>query len=154
MRDLTVQGSNGVLDEEDTRKIQSEVTELKKQIISQANTTYSGNYIFSGKNTDKKLLNTDGEYIAVLDTNESANPPVTDLKDLIDKHTIEFQVGVGECLNINTLGIDLFEISEDIPESGQLAGIISLVEEIEDLLENGDETGELTDKLGIIDKYR
>jgi len=62
VRDLTVQGSNGVLTDEETQKIKSEVSQLKEQIISQANTTYSGNYIFSGKNTDTKLMNKDGAY--------------------------------------------------------------------------------------------
>lgn len=148
LRDLTVQGANGVLGKEDTQKIQSEVAELKKQIISQANTTYSGNYIFSGKNTDKELLNAEGRY-ADLD----AAKPDTPIVDLIDNHTIKFQVGIGEQLSINTLGADLFEIDENTPGAGKPAGIIELIEEMENILENGNETGELSNKLDIIDKY-
>ncbi|MBU5676657.1 flagellar hook-associated protein FlgL [Alkaliphilus sp. MSJ-5] len=144
LRDLTEQAANGVLTDEETKKIKSEVAELKQQIISQGNTAYSGNYIFSGKNTDTKLFDENGNYTMGLD---AARPGVTDL------HTIKFQIGVGETININTLGTSLFEIDPTAPGGGNKAGIITLVEDIEDLLEDGNSTKELTDKLGEIDKY-
>lgn len=100
LRDLMVQGANGPLTTEETTKIQAEVAEIKKQIISMGNTTYSGNYIFSGKNTDQKLFKEDGTYAIniaqFLDTN------------IVD-HRINYEVGVGEHIPINTVGTSLFE---------------------------------------------
>jgi len=148
LRDLTVQGSNGVLTEEETKKIKSEVSQLKEQIISQANTTYSGNYIFSGKNTDTKLFDENGNYTVGLD----AAKPGVPVSDLLNNHTIKFQVGIGENININTLGVSLFEIGETTPGAGNPAGIMGLIEQIEKDLEDG-KTEELTNKLGTLDKF-
>lgn len=144
IRDLTVQASNGVLTEEETQKIKSEVSQLKEQIISQANTSYSGNFLFSGKNTDKKFLNEDGTYSGEIDPSQL--DPATK-----DNHTIEYQVGIGERININTLGLDLFEVDDVAKNGGDTPGIIALVEEIEDLLEDGTEG--LTEKLDDIDGF-
>lgn len=143
LRDLTEQGANGVLTDEETKKIKSEVAELKQQIISQGNTAYSGNYIFSGKNTDTKLFDENGNYTMGLD---AAKPGVTDV------HTIKFQIGVGETININTLGTSLFEIGTTAPGEGNKAGIITLVEKIEGLLDSGN-TAALTNELDTIDKH-
>lgn len=103
LRDLMVQGANGVLTSEETKKIQSEVAEIKKQIINVANTTYSGNYIFSGKNTDKKLLGTDGSY--EVDMAQFLDPSIVD-------HRINYEVGIGEYIPINTVGASLFEAAD------------------------------------------
>ncbi|SDJ91126.1 flagellar hook-associated protein FlgL [Natronincola ferrireducens] len=100
LREITVQAANGVLTEEETRKIQEEVKEIKQQIINLGNTTYAGKYIFSGKNTDKPLFDHFGNYN--IDQFDARNP------NLID-HRIQYEVGVGELIEINTLGIDLFE---------------------------------------------
>jgi len=143
LRDLTEQAANGVLTDEETKKIKSEVAELKQQIISQGNTAYSGNYIFSGKNTDTKLFDENGNYTSGLNAAESS---------VADKHIIKFQIGVGETININTLGTSLFEIGTTAPGGGAQAGIIADIEEIEGLLDSGD-TAALTNKLGTIDQY-
>ncbi len=103
LRDLMIQGANGVLTTEETIKIQNEVAEIKNQIISQANTTYSGDYIFSGKKTNEKLLTPDGSYnidiMQFLDSN------------IVD-HRINYEVGVGEYIPINTVGTSLFEVAD------------------------------------------
>ncbi|MFW5648199.1 MAG: flagellar hook-associated protein FlgL [Candidatus Alkaliphilus sp. MAG34] len=98
--DLAVQGANGVYTPEDMIKIQKEITEIKNQLISCANTTYSGDYIFSGKNTDEKLLNSDGSYN--VNIMQFLDPNIVD-------HRINYEVGVGEYIPINTVGTTLFE---------------------------------------------
>ncbi|HZK57325.1 MAG TPA: flagellar hook-associated protein FlgL [Clostridia bacterium] len=98
--DLAVQGANGVYTPEDMIKIQKEIAEIKNQIISCANTTYSGDYIFSGKNTDEKLLKPDGSYN--VDVMQFLDPNIVD-------HRINYEVGVGEYIPINTVGTTLFE---------------------------------------------
>lgn len=103
LRDLMVQGANGVLTQEEMIKVRNEVAEIKNQIISLANTTYSGDYIFSGKKTNEKLLNQDGSYnvdvMQFLDAN------------IID-HRINYEVGVGEYIPVNTVGTTLFEAAD------------------------------------------
>ncbi|QUH19021.1 flagellar hook-associated protein FlgL [Alkaliphilus sp. B6464] len=148
LRELTGQAANGVLTKEETQKIKSEVAELKQQIISQGNTAYSGNYIFSGKNTDTKLFAPDGSYTTGLDAARPSDP----ISDLLNEHTIKFQIGVGETINVNTLGVSLFEMGTTVPGAGVKASIITDIEEIERLLDSGN-TAELTNKLGTIDKY-
>ncbi|AOY75643.1 flagellar hook-associated protein FlgL [Clostridium formicaceticum] len=100
LRELMVQGSNGVLTEEETRKIQGEIKEIKQQIISLGNTTYAGKYVFSGKRTDTPLFDHYGNYN--IDLFDAKNPNLVD-------HRIQYEVGVGELIDVNTLGIDLFE---------------------------------------------
>lgn len=62
MRDLAVQAANGTNTPSDTEKISSEISELRKELIGQANSTYAGRYIFSGYKTDSKLMNDDATY--------------------------------------------------------------------------------------------
>lgn len=113
LRDLMVQGANGVLTTEEMIKVRNEVVEIKNQVINLANTTYSGDYIFSGKKTDKKLLDSDGNYnVKVMQFLESS---------IVD-HRINYEVGVGEYIPINTVGITLFEVADltmsvELPEA-------------------------------------
>jgi flagellar hook-associated protein 3 FlgL len=60
VRELTTQASNGVLTPEDTMKIESEIKQIKEQIVKISNDTYVGRHIFSGYETDKPYLNENG----------------------------------------------------------------------------------------------
>ena len=62
IRELAVQGANGILKNEDTQKIAQEIKELKNHLIQIGNDTYLGRHIFTGYQTDKKLLNDYGSY--------------------------------------------------------------------------------------------
>ena len=62
IRELAVQGANGILKSEDTQKIAQEIKELKNHLIQIGNDTYLGRHIFTGYQTDKKLLNDYGSY--------------------------------------------------------------------------------------------
>lgn len=146
LRELTVQAANGALTEKETQKIKNEVSQIKEQIISQANTSYSGNYIFSGKNTDEKLLNDDGTY------NTSIDPKQLD-STTKEEHLIEYEVGISEKMNINTIGIDVFEINHPVTISGgDKAGIVGFIEDMELELEVGDSKA-LSDRLEGLDQY-
>ncbi|KAB3539674.1 flagellar hook-associated protein FlgL [Alkaliphilus pronyensis] len=156
LRELTVQASNGVLSEDDTRKIKGEVEEIKAQIISLGNTTYSGKYIFSGKKTDEPLFefNNDplvDEYEYNVDLAERKDPATVDDK-------MQFEVGVNETIEINTLGLEVFDIiapdaaGDREVTDGTEPGIITMINQVIDNLENGDEAG-LTADIEEIDKY-
>lgn len=92
-RELTVQGANGTNTASDTQKIESEVVQLKQQMIQLGNASYAGRYIFSGYKTDKKLLDeATGMFAINVDNTEN----------------IKFEIGIGDDININVLGGDLF----------------------------------------------
>ena len=92
-RELAVQGANGPLGQDDTNKIKAEVEQLRTQLIHLANTTYAGRYIFSGYKTDKPLIDESTGDFAI---------------DVSNSEAIKFEIGVGDDININVTGGDLF----------------------------------------------
>ena len=92
MKEITNQAANGTNTDEDLLKIREEANELRSQLISLGNATYAGRYIFSGYKTDMPLLNDDGTYNINVDTEEK----------------IRFEIGIGDDININVPGSDLF----------------------------------------------
>lgn len=102
VRELMVQGANGSNTQEELQKIADEVRQLKKQIILDGNATYAGRYIFSSYETNSRLFNEDGTY----------NIDVTQYK-LDNKPVSQFQVSVGEEMNTNTNGLELFGVIEE-----------------------------------------
>ncbi|WP_265445729.1 flagellar hook-associated protein FlgL [Acetivibrio straminisolvens] len=105
-RELAVQASSGTATEEDTRKIQQEVEQLRNQLIKLGNSTYAGRYIFSGFKTNTKLLNDDGTFAI----------------DVANTEEIIYQIGISDNININVTGGDLFNAGSDAtaPLKGKL----------------------------------
>ncbi|MCX7772881.1 MAG: flagellar hook-associated protein FlgL [Clostridia bacterium] len=92
LKEITVQAANGTNTAEDLTKIESEASQLKKQLIHLGNATYAGRYIFSGYKTDKPLMDDNGVFtINVTNTEE-----------------IKFEIGIGDDINVNVPGSDLF----------------------------------------------
>ena len=101
IRELAVQGANGILKSEDTQKIAQEIKELKNHLIQIGNDTYLGRHIFTGYQTDKKLLNDDGSY------NAGANPGEIDFATLKDE-IIQYKVGDSQHIDVNITGDRVF----------------------------------------------
>lgn len=98
-RELAVDAANGgVKTPEDVRKTKEEIEQLKHQLVHIGNSTYSGRYIFSGYKTDKKLLNDDGTFAIDVDTG---------------REVINFEISIGDNINVNVLGGDLFNNGGD-----------------------------------------
>ena len=92
-RELAVQGANGTTTPDDTAKIEQEVIQLRRQIIHLGNSTYSGRYIFSGYKTDMPLFDeVTGKFNIDVSLDES----------------IRYEIGIGDSININITGGDLF----------------------------------------------
>lgn len=91
---LTVDAANGTKTPEDLLKIKEEIDQLKDHIIQIANTTYAGRHIFSGYKTDEPLLDEYGKYNIDLNMDE----------------VFEYNVGVSERVNVNTVGIKVFGV--------------------------------------------
>ncbi len=92
MRYLTGDASNGTKTPDDLLKIREEAAQLKEQLINLGNTTYAGRYIFSGYKTDKPLLDKDGNFNI----------------DISNTEQINFEIGIGDDINVNVPGSDLF----------------------------------------------
>ncbi len=101
-RELAVQGANETNTSEERENIAKEIRQLKEHIIGNANKTFAGKHIFSSFQTDEKLLNDDGTF----------NINITQ-KELIEKPTTTYEVGVGETMEVSTNGVQLFGAIED-----------------------------------------
>ncbi len=96
IRELSVQGANGILKDEDTQKVAQEIKELRNHLIQVGNDTYMGRHIFSGFQTNKKLLGTSGDY----DTSPPNNLDLTALPTEL----IEYKVGDSQRVTVNVTG--------------------------------------------------
>ncbi|MGB3367548.1 MAG: flagellar hook-associated protein FlgL, partial [Acidaminobacteraceae bacterium] len=96
-REAAVKAANGTNTDEDVEKIASELEQLKKQIIMDGNFSFAGRYVFSGYHTEEKLFNEDGTYAVGLTDVDIKSPPIK-----------QYQIGVGEDIQISTNGLDLF----------------------------------------------
>ena len=101
IRELAVQGANGILKSEDTQKIAQEIKELKNHLIQIGNDTYLGRHIFTGYKTDVRLLNDDGSY------NAGTNPDEIDFATLKDE-IIQYKVGDSQHIDVNITGDRVF----------------------------------------------
>ena len=124
IRELAVQGANGILKQEDTQKVAQEIKELKNHLIQVGNDTYMGRQIFTGFKTDKKLLNEDGTYTSDMDFNPVVIP--TNPSNL-NSELIEYKVGDSQTLSVNITG-------DRIYGAIQVSGQPKLFDDIDKLL--------------------
>lgn len=137
-RELAVQTANGTLTQDETQKVRQEIVQLKNQIIHMGNATYAGRYIFSGFKTNTKFLNDDGTFAI----------------DVSNSEMIKYEIGIGDDININVPGGDLFnadtaatsgntgKLIDDFNvfiaalDAGDNAAISNIIAEIDDDLNN------------------
>lgn len=94
-KELATRIANGTFSEADGKSAKQEVDQMKEQLIKLANTTYGGKYVFSGFQTNKPLLDADGNYNIAYDTG-------------VNKEKMTFEVGIGDTISVNTLGYEVF----------------------------------------------
>ncbi len=122
--ELSTQAANvGTMGKEDRDAIKVEMEQLKKEIVSLANTQYNGRYIFSGYKTDTPLLNDDGTYKANVVTQGE------------DKEAINYNIGFGSKIQVNTLGPEVFGAAS---EEGGKSGIIANIDDLISAMDNAD----------------
>jgi len=96
IREITVQGASGVLQDDDKAKISQEIGQLREHLINVSNQTYTGRHIFSGYRSDLPFANSDGTY------NEKANALG------VGYQFIEYKVGVSQNIQVNYTGDRVF----------------------------------------------
>lgn len=132
VRELAVQAGNETNTPEDLDKIKQEMGQLKVQMVHLANTTYAGRYIFSGFKTDKALMDDNGVF----------------LMDISNSEQIHFEIGIGDDININVTGSDLFNNGTDAA-AGEMSGLLDTLNNIIAALEAGDNgaVGNMLDRI-------
>ena len=121
--ELAVDAANGTRGDEEREAIATEINQLRSEIVSIANTKYNGRYIFSGFETEKTLLNDDGTY----------NMDVT--TSGISKEAINYSIGFGSSIQVNTLGPDVFGGKG---EMGEKAGVRANIDNLLNAMKNGE----------------
>ena len=134
VRELTVDLGNGTDNPSDMDKARIEIEQLKIQMTHLANTTYSGRYIFSGFKTDKPLMDENGIFRINVSNTEQ----------------IFYEIGVGDDININVTGNDLFQDGSSSAAEGTKSSLIETFDQLIAALESGDEKA-VGDMLGRID---
>lgn len=122
MREITVQAANGTNTTEDMEKIKEEAAQLRDQLINLGNATYAGRYIFSGYKTDKPLLNKDGTFNI----------------DVANSEQIKFEIGIGDDINVNVPGSDLFNSGLPATEGTTKSSFVDTFDQIIAAMQNGD----------------
>jgi flagellar hook-associated protein 3 FlgL len=132
VRELAVQSGNETNTPDDLDKIRQEMEQLRIQMIHLANTTYAGRYIFSGYKTDKPLLDENGAF----------------LMDISNSEQIHFEIGIGDDININVTGSDLFNNGTDAA-AGEMSGLLDTLNNIIAALKAGDNgaVGNMLDRI-------
>ena len=119
LREITNQAANGTNTDEDILKIREEAAQLREQLVNLGNATYAGRYIFSGYKTDKPLLNDDGTFNV----------------DIANSEQIRFEIGIGDDININVPGSDLFG-ANPAETAGTKSKLVDTFDRVLDALEN------------------
>ena len=132
LREIINQAANGSNTPEDILKIKEEAAQLREQMVNLGNATYAGRYIFSGYKTDKPLLNDDGTFNI----------------DITNSEQIRFEIGIGDDININVPGSDLFGSSPS-ETAGTKSSLIDTFDRVIDAMEN--DPAQLSSLLGDID---
>lgn len=106
LKDLTIQASNSTNPQEALTGIQTEVEQLKEQLIDIGNSKLNGKYIFNGQTYDKKPYDFPKNANHLSDTSEANNIKT-------DPGTVNFIVGESVQLPINVTGDSIFGASGD-----------------------------------------
>lgn len=106
VKELTVQASNSTNPQSALTSIQTEIEQLKEQLIDIGNSKLNGKYIFNGQTYDQK------PYDFVKDANNLSD--TSDVGDLLtDAGNITFIVGESVQLSINVTGNSIFGSPEE-----------------------------------------
>ncbi|MBX4145770.1 flagellar hook-associated protein FlgL [Paenibacillus lautus] len=106
LKDLTIQASNSTNPQEALTGIQTEVEQLKEQLIDIGNSKLNGKYIFNGQTYDKKPYDFPKNANHLSDTSEAD-------KVKTDPGTVNFIVGESVQLPISVTGDSIFGASGD-----------------------------------------
>ncbi|EGD47764.1 flagellar hook-associated protein 3 [Ruminiclostridium papyrosolvens DSM 2782] len=130
-KELSTQAANGTNSSSETGDIGQEMKQLKVQLVHIANSTYSGRYMFSGFQTDQKLIEDD-------ETSTDFGKFKIGVNIVPEK--IQFEIGEGDNININVTGGDVFNSGSNAVYGNEPSMIALFTNVIADL-DSGNNTG-------------
>ncbi len=124
VRELTIQGKNGSLSDEDRKAVAAEIEQIKNDLVGVAETKVAGRYIFHGTDVGNSPMK-DGSPA------DGSSPKVADnlTSGIIDGYNIEVSQGVSLKANVNPANVfsqKLFDTVQNIQkalESGDASGL-------------------------------
>lgn len=122
--ELINQANTGTVTDEDRKKIEDEIEEIKKQLISIANTKVAGKYIFNGSDI----------YTAPVNYDTTVTPPK--ITTNYNNDAVNIEVSAGIKLQVNYLGSNVFKYDPTNPGD---KGILGDLEALQNELKNGNE---------------
>lgn len=138
IRELAVQGANGVLSKDGFAAINQEVAQLADHLVQVGNTQFNGKYIFNGQMMDKAPYDAADPVGTSPDSTIAHDPRTT---------SVQHVVGEGISLPINVSGASVFGYSTDSDNAYQIlkdlqtslaagnnAGVGSTISRIDDRL--------------------
>lgn len=131
--ELAVQVANDTYSGEDLLMVREEIEQLKEHLMQIANTTYAGRHIFSGYKTDKPLF-------------KKENGEIVYNIDLKQNEKFQYNVGLTERIEVNTLGSRVFGMVQgneyiyegDIEEAAIKPALIDVLDSFSKALEEED----------------
>ncbi|MEH7388959.1 flagellar hook-associated protein FlgL [Bacillus sp. JJ1503] len=114
--ELVNQANTGTVTDSDRKKIENEIEEIKKQLVSIANTKLSGKYIFNGSDIYNAPVSFD-----------AANKIQTNY----NTDAINIEVSGGIKLQVNYLGANVF--------GTETSGMLKDLEDLQDAMKNGND---------------
>lgn len=97
LSELAVQGGTDTVPADARKNIAQEVDELYKQLVSLGNSQFKGKYIFNGERVNEQPY-----------PDDPANQPYS-----LDQGEVEYQIGAGIYVGVNTNGDKIFGASSD-----------------------------------------
>ncbi|ADL08336.1 flagellar hook-associated protein FlgL [Thermosediminibacter oceani] len=135
IRELTVYAANDTLSAEEREMVLDEITQLKHQLLQEANASHNKKYLFNGYHTDQAPF-----YIDAMDG--KIKPSVA------TSETVDYNIGRSNSIQVNVMGNDVF------------TDIFLTVEDIEQDLLNNDSASlsgrldQLDNAIDTVLKYR
>jgi flagellar hook-associated protein 3 FlgL len=125
---LGVEGANSTMNQSDLNSIAEEVSSIQSQVLSLANTSYAGQYLFAGTATGS------APYVA-----DASNPQQIDYVG--DSHQNKVQIGTGLSVASNLPGSSIFS------QTG--SNVFTALQSLVSALQSGDTTGIATAEAGV-----
>ncbi|UWG98304.1 flagellar hook-associated protein FlgL [Dehalobacter sp. DCM] len=139
IRELTVQGANGSLSNDDRSQIAKEVDQLNMQFQVMANSQVNSKYIFSGSKIDTPPLS------------GSATVPFTLTQWEGNDKVIQMEVGPNVAVGVAIEGSKLFGITHN-GDGTESSSFFSTLNKLSSALTNGDET-QINEALAEVDDH-
>lgn len=150
IKELTVDGATGTLAPSDMKSIAEEIGQIRDDIYTLGNSTYTDRYIFGGFDTQTapltKITSTDGTGI------DDINMQQPDIPSDYVPDEINYEIGDNTKISINTNAYQVFGPVTDADGNAITGDLFSDLKKLENALNTGDQKT-VSDMIDTMDKH-